>query len=363
MTLVNLWDWFNAYRRDAVRSGSAERQQLAEFYRQAQSNFETNPEQALALLDQGRALAERLGEPCWVLFYDFWRCAVYMNFLDDKITARDLAVRTAVEARKPVYNDCPVRSRVHSILIDAYLFTDPIGYAEKTREALDYLEREELLEIDVWRLVEHKRAHLALLCGQIEEAQQAALRHLARCENDQFRLANAYDLLSEIAYYGYGDLAAALKYAQANEVSARKSKQQRVLIESLCWQALFARKMGEEDKAKRLYRVATASAARLGRKFSYAYYDSLCEYHELGREPEHALRLRDQQLEQNIRGGNVHWECECRLKRCQLLARMGKPLDDELAQAREAAQKLLNPTHFLEKLDQVESGGALAVIS
>ncbi|MCL4396210.1 MAG: hypothetical protein M1482_15645 [Chloroflexi bacterium] len=146
-------------------------------------------------------------------------------------------------------------------------------------------------------------------------------------------------------------------------MSARKSKQQRVLIESLCWQALFARKMGDEDKAKRLYRVATASAARLGRKFSYAYYDSLCEYHELGEEPEHALRLRDQQLEQNVRGGSAHWECECRLKRCQLLARMGRPLDDELAQAREAARKLLDPAQFLAKLERIEKGGTPAVIS
>lgn len=349
---TNLWDWFDEFKKNAQQTGDVERLQLPQLYRQAQPIFEANPRQALVLLNQGRTLAERLDEPCWVLFFDFWRCALYMNFLDDKTIALELAVKTAVEARKPMYRRCLARSHVQSILVDAYLTTDPIGYADKIREALDYLEAEGPIDVDVWRMVEMKRANLALWAGRLEEAQHAAERHLARCENNHFRLTHAYALLCEIAYRR-GDLDAALEYAQTTEATARKAQQQRVLVEALCWQALFARKRGNEETALRLYRLATAGAAQLGRKSSYHYFDALSEFHVSGDEPERALQLRGVQLEQVRNSGSPWAECECRLRRCQLLAQIGRPLEHELAQAREAAKKLLNPAPFLAKLESL----------
>jgi hypothetical protein len=349
---IDLWDWFNEFKRNAQRAGDLGRLQLPQLYNRAQPIFETNPRQALTLLEQGRASADRLSEPCWVLFFDFWRCALYMNFLDDKTTALNLAVETAVEARKPMYQACPVRSRVQSILVDAYLTTDPLGYANKIHEALDYLEAEGPLDLDVWQQIEMKRAWLALWSGRLEEAQQAAERHLARCEGNHFRLTHAYALLCEIVYRR-GNLNSALEYARAGEANARRSKQQRVLTEILCWQALFARQRGDERTALQLYRLAMANSAQLGRKLSYAYYDALCEFYVLGDEPERALQLRNVQLEQVSNSGSPWAECECRLRRCQLLAQMGRPLDDELAQARQAARKLINPAPFLSKLESL----------
>lgn len=349
---IDLWDWFNEFARNAQRTGDLDRLRLPQLYNQAQPIFEANPRQALVLLEQGRTLAERLREPCWVLFFDFWRCALYMNFLDDKATALDLAVKTAVEARKPMYQACPVRPRVQSILVDAYLTTDPLGYADKVNEALDYVEAEGPLDVDVWQQIEMKRAWLELWSGRLERAQHAAERHLARCEGNHFRLAHACALLCEIAYRR-GDVSAALEYAQAGQAHARQSKQQRALVELYCWQALFARKRGDEPSALRLYRLAMASSAQLGRKFSYAYYDALSEFYVLGDEPERALQLRDVQLDQVRNSGSPWAECECRLRRCRLLAQMGRPLQDELAQARRAAEKLIDPTPFFAELESL----------
>ncbi len=54
--------------------------------------------------------------------------------------------------------------------------------------------------------------------------------------------------------------------------------------------------------------------------------------------------------------GRLDAESRCRLKRCRLLARLGRPLDEEMASAREAAGKLKNPTPRLVELDAIARG-------
>ncbi len=349
---VDLWGWFYGYGPDRGRAGAAERRRMARLFAQAWDSFELEPHKSVALLNQGRALAVQLTDRCRALFFDYWLCEAYLFYLDNCAAALELAVRCAVELRKPEYEDCPVRARLYRVLVDAYLFTDPIGHAHKIRETIDYMETQLPLDIDTWRLLAARRAQLALAFEQFAEAKELALHYLARSEQSSFRLMDAYDLLCRIAYERK-DFAAAREYAYIGETYARREKRKGSLTDYLAWQALFARKAGEEENARRLYRLAAAQFAQLPAKIDFYIYKILVDYHLSGGELELAQRLLDQQLKEVTKYGSPHYLCECYLERCRLLAQTGLPLDAELALARNAAAQLLDPARFLAKLDEL----------
>ena len=71
-----------------------------------------------------------------------------------------------------------------------------------------------------------------------------------------------------------------------------------------------------------------------------------------------ALRVRDEELATIVGRGQLGYECCCHVERCRLLVRMGRPLDEALAAAREAAGKLRDPAPELEKLERIARGEA-----
>ena len=54
--------------------------------------------------------------------------------------------------------------------------------------------------------------------------------------------------------------------------------------------------------------------------------------------------------------GQLAYECQVRLKRCRLLARMGQPLDEEVTAARAAAARLRAPDWYLGQLERILAG-------
>lgn len=351
---VDLWDWF--YQYEVVNRSDPLRGKLPQLYNLARQKFENASEEALMLLTQGRDLAEKHDEPCWQLFFNYWISEIYIYYKDDQALGLDLAVRNAVEARKPQYSACPVRARVLRALIDAYATSDPISYSDQILENLDYLEQNVALDIDTWRLIESRRATLALEFNNLDEAQGAALHYMERSDNNEFRLRGAYDMLCEIAYRR-GNIEEALKHAQAGEtVSRRVHNSRRIIITFVLWQAVCQRKLGNEAEAQRLYNTAILRATSGEGKITCYAQNLVCEYHEIGGEFEQALQWRSEQINQVISTHNPHLECECRRKLCRLRALMGLPFEEELAAAHEAANRLLKPDYFIAKLHRIVQG-------
>ncbi|MBN1286308.1 MAG: hypothetical protein JXB47_12995 [Anaerolineae bacterium] len=352
---VDLWGWFDSFYFAAVRAGDHRRQEMVQLYRRAWRYLETDPPQGLALFEQGRALADQLDEPCWRLFFDYWCCEAQVFYLDDLNTGLTNAVRLVVEARKPHYSACPILGRVYRILLDVYVFIDPVGYEDKICETLAHMERDIPLDHDTYCLLEARRVALALALDRFKEAEELSFSYLARSEPSTFRKSHAYSLLAYLNYLR-GDFALALEYIEASEQCARRVDIKASVAQGLAWQALLSRRRGDELAAQSFYRQATAQMAQLGRKPSGMYYDALCDYHEFGGDADHALRLRDRQID-DIRGtGELFAECEYRLGRCRLLGRMGQPLTSALTETREVAARLLKPAHFLAKVARVEAG-------
>jgi hypothetical protein len=350
---VDLWGWFDRFRAEARRAGDAERLRLTDIHHQAWEKFETEPHSALLDLQNGSALAAGLHEKCWVLFFDYWQCEVYLFFLTQYNAALELAVRTAVEARKPEYEDCPIRARVYRVLVDSYLHFDPVGYAPQIRENLNYLEASVPLDIDTWRLIEARRATLAIEFEDWAEAEADSLHYMARSETNEFRMIHAHSLLCKIAYER-NQYEEALRQAQAGETFARRQRRQHAIASFLAWQALLCRKLGDEESASRFYRNAVARKSRLYLAHS-AIYEVLSDYHETAGEYKAAMQMLDKRLKEATASGSLYEECDCRVDRCKLLAAMGAPLDDEMALARAAAAKLIDPAFILTKLDSIQN--------
>ena len=132
-------DWFNQFEAQARAAGDNRRLRLVELVFEADQHRETSPDQMLSLIEEGRQLARQLGESWWALFFDDRRAGALMKYKGDAIAGLELAVRNALEARKPLYEQFPWRFRIHDHLVVGYLHTDPVGYADEIRQVLDWL--------------------------------------------------------------------------------------------------------------------------------------------------------------------------------------------------------------------------------
>src|SRR5689334_4863286 len=135
------WDWFDEFERTARQAGDRDRDRLGQLHREAYRFRESDPDHALALLAEGRRLADRLGEPWWVLYYDQQRVHALLHFKQDYRDVLDLAVRNTLQMRKPAWAGFPRQLLIHGDLVSAYLGIDPVGYAEPVRQALEYLDQ------------------------------------------------------------------------------------------------------------------------------------------------------------------------------------------------------------------------------
>ncbi len=350
---MDLWQWCDEFERRACAAGDAERQQLFRYFHQSRPLWETNPEQAEGLLVDGRQHATRLAEPWWQLIYEHWRISL-LNQVYRSDRALDAAVRAIVEARKPRYAGCPIRAYLYLNLVDAYTNIDPFLYESRIREAQDAiqglgdLDRECLLWLDFSRL------RLELLTDRLDAVEEAGLRLLASSEDWPFYAGGAYAGLCSLAFLRADwDWLQAL--AAAGEEGARRAGSHHHLTGFLLWQAVTVRRAGKERAAQRLYGQASAKAKRLGRLSAFMSSPASGAYHEVGGDFEGALSAVEQAVAHYALMVPAWKECHLRLRRCQLLAHMGHPLDAALAETREVAQRMGNPAHILAKLDRIES--------
>jgi hypothetical protein len=360
---MSIWDWFFECVSEFRAAGDEERLRMADLHDQGFALQETDPDRALAAFTEGRQLAERLGESWWALFYDVWRVIALLGYKNDFRSVLDLAVHCALEVRKPHYAGHPWRFAAYNNLIAAYVGIDAEGYAEQIQQALAYLEAELPPEPndDRYVMLGEKR-HFFMATDRFAEAHQVAMTHLS--------LIDADDDPSNVGWYSVsvnadlcwlswrlGDWEAVAGYAAATEEVARRVHQsESELAEALLWQAVLARRGGDEETAKRRHRAATARMGRLRRPASDEYFDALVLYHELGENLGLALKVRDRELQTVAGTGQLAYECQAHLKRCRLLARMGRLTDADLQAARAAARTLRKPGKPLAQIERIASG-------
>jgi hypothetical protein len=356
-----IWDWFDEFEWEAHRAGDAERARLGELHRQAYRFRESDPDRALTLYAEGRQLAARLREPWWVLSYDQQRVHALLHFKQDYREVLDLAVRNMLEVRKPAYVNFPRRLLIYGDLISAYLGIDPVGHAAAIRQALEHLDSEAPPEGDERYLLLGSRRQFALDRGDLDEAAACGQRSLALAAEDSdrgraqhFRVFT-YSAMAEVAWKR-GDWAGLQEAAATGEEVTLLVGHQVELAGFFLWQALLERRAGREEKALRLYRQADQRIVRLGMPPDSSYRDAECAFHEQAGHLDLALAVRDVELGQLRDRGRFFRETDTHLKRCRLLAQLGRLAAADLEAARSAAGRLRQPAWAVEELDRLGSG-------
>lgn len=351
-------DWFDEYEFNALKAGDAERAALGRLHRESYRHRETDPDRALALIAEGRRLAEALREPWWVLYYDQQRAHALLHFKQDFRDVLDLAVRNTLEVRKPGYTHFPRRQIIHIDLISAYLGIDPEGHEDAVAEAMDYLEKECETVSDERYLLLGSRRQFALDLDRTDEALELGRKSLALAAEDpepsraRHFLVFTYSGLAEIAFR-QGDDETLLAAALAGEEVARKVGHQVELAGFQLWQALVARRAGRDDIAGALYRQAVTRLGRLEMPPDASYRDAECAYHVAAGDLDWAVQVRDSELVEIEGRGRLRYEAAVRVKRCELLAKAGGLTPADVEQARAAALRLKAPRRWLERLGRL----------
>ena len=360
---MSKWAWIQEYQADAKAKGDAVRLRMSRIGREAWAYRESDPAKAQAIYEEGLRLAKHLGEPWWVMYYTqrklqalmLWRCC-YGETLG-------IAVESALEARKPQYAAYPHRFTVYIHLVLAYVGVDPAGYKAEIRQAIGSLERDIHRFPEDGFLLEFAKRRFALGIGDLDGARESAARSLRVAEEGvsrnaaNFHLTFVYEDLCGIDFMR-GDPESLAKHAALGEEKARLSGEQMPLVEFHLWRALLARRSGDETQALSLRRTAIARMSRLKHPPTFHWFNALCAWSLDENDLPAALRVRDRELATIAGCGQLAYECYCHVERCRLLARMGRPLDEAMAAARDAAGKLRDPAPRLADLDRIAHGEA-----
>jgi hypothetical protein len=361
---MSVWDWFNEFVRDAARRQDRDRLRLGQAHARGYQLREKDPDQAFLIFSEARELARQLGEPWMALFYDTWRVTALLHFKRDYRNVLEPAVQAALEVRKSQYAAYPDRFGVFDNLLAAYLGIDPGGYADAVLQAMDHLDRELPAEPNTDRcMLLTRRRQFYYDLDRFDEAFDCAMQELAVTEglpgrgNAEHHQVFIYCDLCEIAY-ARGDWERLGEWAEVGDDVTRRVGHQVQLAELLAWRAAAARKAGDEDRALRLCRSAASRQKAQKMPPSNGFYDGLCAYHELAGDLPAMLAVRDRELKDVGGWGRFLSEARCQVNRCKLLARMGRPLDADLAAARAAAAQLRAPAPYLAALDRLAAGAA-----
>lgn len=348
------YDWFDGYEQAANASGDPDRMQLARMHREAYRFRETDPDQAMALLESGRQIALRLKEPWWVLYYDQQRVHALLHFKQDYREVLALAVRAAAELSKKSNANYPRRLLIYLDLVASHLGIDPVGRCDLIKKALDYLDCETPPYGDERYMLLGLQRQFALDLNDLKTAESLTDRMLALAAEDSSASRArhfsvfAYSGLCEI-HWRRGDVSAIAETAMAGEETARTVGHQMELAGFILWRAVALQMDGRVGNAGHLYQRAASRMGRLCMPPDYSYRDAECAYLELAGRLEHALEVRNRELATISNRGRLAYEVRCHLHRCDLKFRLGILTPSDLAVAQQALDRLCDSRKRLEK--------------
>ncbi|MGE3804194.1 MAG: hypothetical protein AB7K24_05940 [Gemmataceae bacterium] len=358
----DLWDWFVEKELEYEEEGDQERLAMASLHADAFELGESNPQGMLRMLKDGRARARRLGEPWWTYLYEVWIAMTYQDNLGDLRNGLTEALHCVNEGRKPALQGHPWRIAAHNTLLAAYIDVDPLGYAQAIEACIKELSREIPRNSFEHRYVmlEHQRTYL-LICGRYQQARRIALRALNLFERDflgdDWYVIHAFLDLCLIAFHDRNVEGLLAAVEPVEEIARSHETAQLDHSEAQVWQAIAARLQGDEKRAKRLFRSASNRTVRLRKKPRLRHYEAIAAFHELGEDLERCLEVRDEQLAHIQNTGRFGYECDVRIKRCELLARLDRLKPRDLAKARDSLKPLKNPQPYRKRLDKLAGPG------
>lgn len=351
----SFWQWMRDFHWRAVQNGDFERQQLATLWERSVELSYERPDQKLAILDQAGALARRLKEPYWDLFFDHWKIEVLLYEKHQPAAALKLAARAAFEVRKPIYDAFAYRPQITLSLTACYLKLDPIGYEKQLREAFEYA-REQCQHDEELKPYFAQQWSRFLEAAGAPDAVEANWQHLHaayQSGTEHYVLFALVHLCSTLASY---DLEAARahigEFAQLGMELCRLEERDREATIFTMWLAVAARWAGDETEAQKLYQRAHEMQNRLTSPHNAIQFAAAI-YHESAREWDEALRVVEDEIEV-LRAHDLEFlQAKRRLKQVELLRQLNRDADEAIEDLRALASRLKSRAHWEAQLQKL----------
>ncbi|MBM4069936.1 MAG: hypothetical protein FJ271_13435 [Planctomycetes bacterium] len=358
--MIDIWEWFKDKELEYEDQKDKARLAMARSFFSALDLQETNPRAMIAKLRQVRARAKLLGEPWWGFLSEVWLAQAYSCYIGDLREALRQALHCVHESRKLVLREHPWRLAAHNILLGCYVDIDVLGYAAAIRETLYELDREIPAGPNAHRYVMLGYQRRSLIeQGKLRQAEKNALHVLDLLDEDD-NDDNSFYLLSPLHHlcwlcFKTKDWERVRAFAIEAEATARtRDTSEADIAVSQIWQATAERQAGDAARAKRLFRKAHERMKPLQAVPGDNYFDAVVAFHELGEDLDLAERAREQQLKVLEGKGQVGLQCDVRIKRCELLARLGRLARRDLDCARKALAPLKAPKAYEKRIRQLE---------
>ena len=353
---IDPWQWFFDFELEALRSGKSAWLELPRAYRRAWQYLErAQYPEALAHFNEGLALALSLKLPIWEFFFESWICEVHVLKTDYR-QALESTAKLVTKSIRPEHQEHPCRPVVYFTLAWVYYYLDAIGYENEILAALDAFGTEGMpLDEETHQRSFFLRAEMAYEKENYALADEYNAEYMRRVEGNAFRESSGYGMQRLLAFVK-GDLQTALAAVRLREEAARLAALPSSVANSLLWEGVILRYLGEDGKAASSILRGISEYNALNLPKHSAYYHILASYHEARGDFEQALSLRDTELSLTIASGSLNVEFACRLERCYLFNRMGKAVNEELAGLVACANKSKQPAFWLNKAASIEAG-------
>ena len=354
------WNEFNRRVADWQQKGDAECLKLVDLYYEAFRHRETEPERQLELLTRGRAEAQQLNEPWWVLFFESCRLSTLTADLHDFARALPVAMELMVRFNSPQGQAHPERIGILTNVLYTYLEVDPVGYRDDLergfahldgqiargavveRFVLDYRWTEYLNATERWEEA-FERSHQSLALADRSSDPDKKIWHGAWALFLLCKICNALGRLDQLAAHAQ-DMA---------ERSETKTHLMRTRAGGRIWLAVARRATGDERAASRSFHQGMHHLKNLDARDEICA-DAIARYYELGNDWKAAAEVRDRELAAISKKGMLHRSCLVQVERCRLLSRAGGLTPADVDKARQAAAKLRVPGWYLDKLARIE---------
>ncbi len=346
---MDIHEWIGEYARRAIEARDRERYDLVVICGEALPRVARDPDQALHLLEQGHALAQRLEESWWTRFFEHWMIQALLFRKRNVQAALPLARAAVAATTAPEYEEFPQRICLREDLIFSFLGRDPRGHSREIEQAVEYMQAEIAPDCPCIHCLQEIRTAYPLALGRWDEAEQAALNavKMAWPASDYHHVLGAYAALCQIAAERQ-DWAKLAHWAGMGETFVGRDVGMDSVLELLMWQAVATLRHGDSPAASEQYKRARQHARAYRALPSAGYFDALFAYHQS--DLRRALAVCDLELRPLAGNGQAARECLIRLRRCRLLAALGRPVSEESAQIRALAQMLADPQLVLSDL-------------
>jgi tetratricopeptide (TPR) repeat protein len=352
---IDNWQWYQQFEMSALLKGKTEYLRLPECYRQGWRYIQgAQYDEALGRFHDGLSLAQSFQLPMWEFFFESWVCEI--NILNsDYTTALENTAKLVAKSTRPEHKDHPCRAVVYFTLAWVYYYIDAIGYEKEILAALDTIEKEMPHDKETHQRTFYLRAELAFEQEDYQSAKQFNDEYMSRVEGEPFRQSSGYGMQRALAF-ARGDLPEAMQAAQLREQVARRATLLTAAANSVLWQGIIARCLGDVGKAEQLIQQGISQYSVLNLPKQSGYYYLLAAYHEARGDDEQVLKLRDKELQQASNSGSLNIEIQCHLDRLYLLNRLNCPIEAEYQAACIGAEKSRKPDFWLRKIGEAKAG-------